>query len=310
MKNRTPIALLLMASLLTSSVRSASAQDAAAFQSAIMSTLEANDASRAAQQNGFTLGELRKILAPIALYEDDVLANLVMATTYPDDLVEANVWAHSHIELIANGGDDLYTELENHSWNASVKAVATLPGLLQSMVKDINGTTAVLARIIRTQPEDMMNAIQELRFRANAAGLIATDRNVTVSIKNSVILISPNDRTKSYVPDYQVADVFGPTPQSDKPPVFQPPAASPLTFRGPLPISPLTSAPYWSYVWWNWQFYQIMAEGGLWHGDKTLITTPPSESISIVPFEYEDEPYRSFERAHEREQRRNYRHPR
>jgi len=235
--------------------------------------------------------ELRVILAPLALYPDELLANTMMAATYPEDLLEANDWAKANTDLIERGGDPLDVALSAYGWDRSVKALLTIPPVLEVLVKNIDTTTKLLADIIASEPAETMDAIQDLRFRANDAGLLATDKNVTIAIANGVLTITSNDRTTIYLPRFNSDVVFGPRPQSDS--HYTPPAGTPPVFyRGPV-----SSSPYWAQTFWLWSTHQIVSGNLVWDPRPPVLASipapPPTPSLPapapvvVYQFEYE-----------------------
>lgn len=235
----------------------------------------------------FTQAQLRKILASFALYSDDLLANIMLASTYPDDLVAANAWAKANNDLALRGGDALAAALSAFEWNASVKALVTLPPFLESLADDLS-RPKVLADIVSTQPVEMMDAIQQLRFRANANGLIASNDDLTVSSANGFITILADDRTRPYFPSYKGAEIFGPSPESDGPPFFAPPPKTPPVQYRALP----SSSPYWSHTFWIWSTHQIIADNAVWDAGNpqpapaTVSLPPPAITSAPATYDY------------------------
>lgn len=264
----------------------------------------------------FNQGQLRKILAPFALNPDDVLATVMMATTHPDDLRDARDWANAHPDLVKKGGDALDQAVRSYAWDRSVKALITMPDVLNAMSDNLNTTTQTIAGVVETQPGEMMDAIQELRYRAYRIGLIATDKNVTVASAHDIITITPNSRTAMYVAAYNVNGIFGPYPDSEN--VYTPPPQTPgVVFRGPFP-----SSPYWTQTFWVWSTHQIISGNIPWPVNASppqrepvtasLPATPApvtSEQTVYVPYvpDY-DESYRDYLRLYGRDDfRRDYR---
>jgi hypothetical protein len=110
----------------------------------------------------FQPGELDQMLAPIAFYPDPLLLHLLMASTYPRDVVEATRWARANRNL---QGDQLDLALQQQNWDPSVKSLVNFPQVL-TMMSDKPGWTQRLADAMLSQPTDVMDAVQRLRKKA------------------------------------------------------------------------------------------------------------------------------------------------
>src|SRR5438270_6258690 len=117
----------------------------------------------AAQQ---TPEQLQQLVAPIALYPDALVAQILAAATYPDQVVEADRWMQQHPDL---KGDQLGQEVDKQSWDPSVKALAEFPSVLANMDKNLSWTSSLGDAYINQQ-QDVMNAVQALRNAAKKAG--------------------------------------------------------------------------------------------------------------------------------------------
>src|SRR5262249_30347789 len=131
-----------------------------AFSGTALSGSEGRDSASVVQtpvaQRNFTAAELDELLAPIALYPDPLLAQILPAATYIDQLVEAS-------QLLGGSVND--SLINSQSWDASVKAIAHYPPVLQMMTQKSDWTIA-LGQAVVTQPTDVKNAIQRLRAEA------------------------------------------------------------------------------------------------------------------------------------------------
>ena len=167
------------------------------------SNTAANTANQAPQQAPvqtikFTPQELDEIMAPIALYPDPLLAQMLPAATFVDQLTEA--------QRTLNGrGDD--SLIANQDWDVSVKSVAHYPPVLKTMTDDIDWTTT-LGQAFITQPEDINRSIQRLRFQASDAGNLVTTPQMEVIEKDNIIQLEPAQPEVIYVPQYNSETVY------------------------------------------------------------------------------------------------------
>src|SRR5262249_39665718 len=116
----------------------------------------------AAQPAKFKPEELEALVAPIALYPDALVAQVLMASTYPLEIVEAGRWSKAHPDL---KGQALQTELQIQTWDPSVKSLAAFPQLLQQMSDKLD-MTQKLGDAFLAQQKDVMDAVQRLRAKA------------------------------------------------------------------------------------------------------------------------------------------------
>jgi len=182
----------------------------------------------AAQQLG--QAELEKLLAPIALYPDDLVAQILTASTYPLEVVEAERWVSAHPNLQGNA---LQGAMQEQSWDASVKGLAAVPQVL-AMMNDKLDWTQQLGEAFLVQPNDVSNAIQQLRAKAQATGSLKSSKEIRVSTvaaqgpppgpqpvgvdpallppppPSDYIVIEPTDPGLYYVPIYDPMVVYGP----------------------------------------------------------------------------------------------------
>src|SRR5215469_7112279 len=162
--------------------------------------------------------QLEALVAPIALYPDALLANMLAASTYPLEVVEADRWAKENKKL---KGDQLKAEVDKKAWDDSVKALVATPTVLDMMSDKLDWTKS-LGDAVLAQQADVMDAIQRLRFKAQSNNkLVSTkQQKVTVQTQESkqVIVIEPTDPDTMYVPYYDPAVAFGTWPYADYPP--------------------------------------------------------------------------------------------
>jgi Protein of unknown function (DUF3300) len=164
--------------------------------------------------------QLDALVAPIALYPDALLANMLAASTYPLEVVEADRWASAHKKL---NGDQLKAEVDKQPWDDSVKALSTTPTVLAMMSEKLDWTKSLGDAVLAQQP-DVMDAIQRLRSRAQANNKLSSTKEQKVSVQRQegkqAIVIEPTDPNMMYVPYYQPAVVYGDWPYPDYPPYY------------------------------------------------------------------------------------------
>jgi hypothetical protein len=164
--------------------------------------------------------ELDALVAPIALYPDALLAQVLMASTYPLEVVQAERFATEHKSL---AGDRLKTEAEKQGWDDSVKSLVATPSVLAMMNTKIDWTQKLGDAVLAQQP-DVMDAVQRLRTKAYANNKLqsTSEQKVTVSQENNrqVIAIEPTSSGTIYVPYYDPAVVYGEWPYPDYPPYY------------------------------------------------------------------------------------------
>ena len=189
----------------------------------VLALLLAVPPSALAQQPGtvnpFTPEELEQIAAPIALYPDPVLAQVLMAATYPLEAVMAARMLQAYPNL---SGDALDTMLRAQNWDDSVKALARFPQIL-TMMNDKLEWTPKRGDAALAQRQDLMDAIQRLRARAQAQGTLTTTPQQVVTTEAGpppVIGIEPATPDVVYLPIYNPLFAFGPWPYPLYPPYY------------------------------------------------------------------------------------------
>ena len=177
-------------------------------------------ASSSSDQSLLKPEQLDALVAPIALYPDALLANVLAASTYPLEVVEADRWLSGHKNL---KGDQLKAEVDKQSWDDSVKALAGTPPVLAMMSEKLDWTRSLGDAVLAQQP-DLMDAIQRLRSRAQANNKLPSTKEQKVTVQQQqgkqVIAIEPTDPDTMYVPYYEPATVYGDWPYPDYPPYY------------------------------------------------------------------------------------------
>ena len=149
--------------------------------------------------------KLQQLVAPIALYPDSLVAQILAASTFPEEVVEADRWVQSHPDL---QGDALGQAADQQPWDPSVKALAAFPSVLGNMDKNLSWTSS-LGDAYYNQEQDVMDAVQIMRQRAQQAGNLKTTEQQTVTTQASTIVIEPANPEIVYVPAYDPWVIYG-----------------------------------------------------------------------------------------------------
>ncbi len=148
--------------------------------------------------------QLQQLVAPIALYPDSLVAQILAASTFPEQVVEADRWLQSHPELKNEG---LAKAVDQQPWDASVKALTAFPFVLGNMDKNLSWTSS-LGDAYYNQQQNVMDAIQVMRQRAQQAGTLKSTPQQSVS-DGSDIVIQPANPQLVYVPAYDPWGAYG-----------------------------------------------------------------------------------------------------
>ena len=152
-----------------------------------------------------TADQLQQLVAPIALYPDSLVAQVLAASTFPEQVVEADRWVQAHPDL---KGDALGQAVDQQSWDPSVKALTAFPSVLGNMDKNLSWTSS-LGDAYYNEQENVMDAIQVMRQKAQEAGNLKTTPQQTVTSQGSTIVIEPASPEVVYVPAYDPWVVYG-----------------------------------------------------------------------------------------------------
>jgi hypothetical protein len=152
-----------------------------------------------------TPDQLQQLVAPLALYPDSLVAQILAASTYPEQVVEADRWVQANPNL---KGDDLAKAVDQQNWDPSVKALTAFPTVLANMDKNISWTSS-LGDAYYNQGQDVMDAVQAMRQRAEQAGNLKSTPQQQVTTQGSSIVIQPANPTVVYVPAYDPWVVYG-----------------------------------------------------------------------------------------------------
>ena len=195
--------------------------------------------------------QLEQLVAPIALYPDPLLAQILMASTYPLEVIEAARWAGlNHMD-----GQAVAAALQTQNWDPSVKSLVPFPHILENMSNQVQWTEALLNAFLAQQP-DVMAAIQDLRHKAMAAGTLkqTPECRCTIQTSGETISILPAQPQEVCVPHY-THQVYGAWSYPAYPPAYYPPdygyAYAPGYWIGFPP--PIIIASFWQPFWgWGW----------------------------------------------------------
>ena len=215
--------------------------------------------------NPLNQGQLEQIVAPIALYPDPLLSQVLMASTYPLEVVEAERWtrdpAHGSLK-----GDALTQALKDENWDPSVKALAPFPRLLALMAQKLDWTQS-LGNAFLAQQADVMNAVQSLRHDAMAAGTLkATPQcHCVIQTSGDIISILPSDSALVCIPIYNPKVAYGAWPEPEYPPYFFPVPAGfafdPGIAIGFWPVVELADfGPFWGWGSIDWGGHDISVD--------------------------------------------------
>jgi hypothetical protein len=193
-------------------------------------------------QKGFKQEELDQILAPIALYPDSLLTQVLMASTYPLEIVQADRWAKQNKDM---KGDALAKALEAQPWDPSVKSLVNFPQVLTMMSEKLDWTQK-LGDAFLAQQKDVMGTIQSLRKKAEASGNLKTTKEQTVIVEKETIIIEPANPQVIYVPTYNPIVVYGAWPYPAYPPY---PVYPPGYVAGAAFVTGVAVGAAWGYAW-------------------------------------------------------------
>ena len=214
--------------------------------------------------------QIQALVAPIALYPDALVAQVLSAATFPDQVAQAQDWVQQHKN---QSGQDLMKEADKQSWDPSVKALTAFPSVLENMAKNLSWTSA-LGEAYHFQPKDVMTAVQTLRAQAKAAGNLKSSQQITVVQQSpSTIVIQPANPQVVYVPQYNPTVIYG-TPYA--PPGYSAgdvAAASIISFGTGIAIGAMMSGGCCSWGWntWNvnWHSTTVVYGGHPYYGSAT-----------------------------------------
>jgi Protein of unknown function (DUF3300) len=204
----------------------------------------------------FRQEELDQMLAPIALYPDSLLVQVLMAATYPLEVVQAARWVSANPNLRA---DDMANILDKKIWDPSVKSLVNFPSIL-TMMSDKLEWTQDIGDAFLGQKEQVMNTVQDLRAKAYTLGNLATTYEQVVVVEEDTIVIEPASPQIIYVPIYNPTVVYGPWWYPAYPPYYYHPPGYAVARAGVISFGVgLTAGVAWGYAWGNvnWDRNQV-----------------------------------------------------
>jgi hypothetical protein len=169
-----------------------------------------------AEDDIMSQAQLDQMLAPIALYPDTVLTHVLIAATYPLEVVQASRWVKANSRLT---GDDAVRAVENKNWDPSVKALVAFPQLVERLSSDLEWT-AQLGEAFLADETQVLASIQMLRQKAYANGALNDNKHVVVEREREIIVIEPARKEVVYVPVYDTRVVYGDWWWPSHPPVY------------------------------------------------------------------------------------------
>jgi Protein of unknown function (DUF3300) len=214
--------------------------------------------------------ELQQLAAPIALYPDSLVAQILGAATFPDQVAAADNWLQQNSSL---KGTALMQAVDKQPWDPSVKALTQFPSVLDNLAKNLSWTSA-LGEAYHTQAADVMSAVQVLRAKAQAAGNLKSGSQITVVQESpQVIVIQPANPQVVYVPVYNPTVVYGypyVTPAYVAPPVA---ATAVVAFGVGIAVGAMMSSSCcaWGYSSWNCGWHgttTVVYHGGAYYGNN------------------------------------------
>jgi Protein of unknown function (DUF3300) len=149
--------------------------------------------------------QLGRLVAPIALYPDALVAQILAASSNPSQIVDANEWLKAHPGLTPA---DLGAQVDKQPWDPSVKALVQYPSVLANLSSNL-GWTSELGDAYFNQPKDVMKAVQEMRKKAKSAGNLKSTSQLNVQDEDGKVVIDPVDPNVVYVPEYDPWLVYG-----------------------------------------------------------------------------------------------------
>jgi hypothetical protein len=215
--------------------------------------------------------ELQSLVAPIALYPDALVAQILTASTFPDQVAIAEYWLEQNKSLTGNA---LMQAVDKQSWDASVKALTQFPSVLANLANNLTWTSS-LGEAFHNQQVEVMTAIQTLRAQAKAAGNLKSTPQVTVVQQSpQVIVIQPANPQIVYVPQYNPTVIYGTpyvTPGYSAGDVA---AAAVIGFGVGIAVGAMMSGGGgccgWGYSSWNcgWHGTAVVYHGGAYYGNS------------------------------------------
>lgn len=207
----------------------------------------------------FKQEELEQLIAPIALYSDGILSQILMASTYPLEVVKAERWSRQNKDL---KGEAMKTALDKQPWDQSVKSLVSFPDVLSMMNEKLEWTQQ-LGDAFLAQQKDVMDTVQKLRRKAMETGNLKSSKEQEIKKEGEIIIIQPANPQVIYIPTYNPMVVYGTWPYPAYPPYpvyVYPTSAVALTFTMGVVVGA---------SWCGWGYHND------WHGGAIIVPPPP-----------------------------------
>ena len=234
----------------------------------------ANDVGNSTESAPMSSSELQALVAPIALYPDALVAQILAGSTFPDQIAIANYWLEQNRNLTSSA---LMQAVDKQSWDPSVKALTQFTSVLDNMAKNLSWTSS-LGEAYHSQSAEVMTAIQTLRAQAKAKGNLQSSSQITVvqQAPQTIVIQSANPQVV-YVPQYNPAVIYGYpyVVPGYIAPVYSTGdlvAASLLSFGAGIAVGAMMSGGCcgWGYSSWNcgWHGTAVIYHGGGYYGNS------------------------------------------
>ncbi len=261
-----------------------------------------------------TAEQLDQLLAPIALYPDSLLAQILMSATYPPEIVEGDRWLQDPNNS-ALTGSELNAALQQQQWDPSIKSLIPFPPILRMMDDNLSWTEQLGDAFLADQ-RAVMDSVQRLRRKALASGALTSTPYQAVSLRDSVIVVEPPASDIVYVPVYDPYVVYAPWPYDDYPPYYFTGYFGVVVGGGPsfgwfgVGIFP----PLWGWSSWEWQRHRLHIDRDRFNDINFRHRPVESDEWNFdpahrhgVPYRYENERTRFQPRTVILEERRSFR---
>lgn len=214
----------------------------------------ATTAAAAADTAKMPMAQIEALVAPIALYSDPLLAQVLVASTYPLEIIQLQQWMEKHSGLKDKA---LADSVAKQPWDPSIQSMAAIPEVVKRLADDIQWTTQ-LGNAFLAQQNDVMDAVQVLRKKAVEKGALTSNEQQKVDTqvveKQTVIVVQPTNPEVVYVPVYSPTVVYGP-PVYPYPPIYYPPPPPPGAYLVAFTVGVMWRSAYWGgsccYAGWG-----------------------------------------------------------
>jgi len=287
MKFKMAVAAIALVTLPGLAPSIARAQDYASTNDTIIWSQPRPDESSNVITDAVSPRALDALLAPVALYPDQLLSQILMASTYPLEVVEAARWM-DRPENRGLNGDALARALEAYDWDPSVKALAAFPDVLAMLNNDLDWMNRMGEAFLDGEGA-VMDSVQRLRREARAAGKLLSDQRQRIVVQNEIIIIEPATLDTIYVPVYDPRVAYGIWPYVDYPPVWFPPPPR-YVYSPWISYSFFNVSPFWGWSTWDWGTRRIRITDiprwkqhnrGRWYADNDVWRHDPTHRRGV-----------------------------